>query len=83
MPATAAAIEADTFTIPGIDNIPPISTAPEDVIWLIAKLPLALISPSTVNKELLTVSVPIATLLAPASVNNKWLLVSLSTLKST
>ena len=36
----------------------------EAVIWV------AFISPSTVNRELLTVPVPIATLFAPASTKN-------------
>ena len=33
-PATAAAREDDTFENPGIDKMPCIFTAPDDVIWL-------------------------------------------------
>ena len=53
-----------------------------ELMFPLAVMCVAVISPSMVNNELPTVSVPIATLAADASVNNKWVSPVPSTLKS-
>ena len=58
------------------NRLPLALISPDAVMWVVV------ISPSTVNNELLTVPVPIATLSSPASTKNAWVSLSLSTLKS-